>query len=1034
MRSTGFETFHFLSNLFYCVRSALTHQLLNSARSSSCILRGTLALEPITAFVHRSTHTLHPEAEDSRILPYPMRKMRQTVHSLIFLVLFAVVRQTFAWVQPQQPLISRKAVPYSTTTRQLQWASPSLAGTSLAMTREDNVPIDVDNNKNNNNDNKLNLKLLLLDHYDSFTYNLADMLAQICTNPPIVLAADSARSWTELQEIYDLYDLDGIILSPGPGNPATDGKLAINIVEECPDVPILGVCLGHQILGHVYGATVDTAPVPIHGQVRPIVQIVHNNNDDEKEDGYEEDVLWKNIPKELLVTRYHSLAVQLKSLDDVASSPLLRPTAVSPEDGVLMAMQHTKLPHFGVQFHPESIGTVHGKQLIHNFCDICDEHSRSNPNPSRQQQRQARDAVSALAVDESPTTHTATTTAEQQQQQQPPFTVYMHKVESTSMRPDEVMQSFLADNTHTFWLDEAFSDGQSAAISILGASDQRVEYWGREKQKDCQGLFQWKRDATSKTAVPSVKKLDTDILTYLQDQHCHATDAVTLVEFGDDDHKTGNVQLNRLSEDELQDTLPFDYRGGHVGYLGYEVRHDTARYLEEQEHGQHHETSEGKDGLTKASSHPKIPTAAFLWAHRSFVYDHQGAEWYLVGVAPTDESPDSTIDWLRSTTNAMQEWRGLNGSTASTEEAAKKTQVAVPTFTPNRPRETYNRNFDECIEQIRLGESYELCLTNQLETNVKVPGSSPLELYNVLRRRNPAPFSAFLNWNSQSTIPTPEIGTDAAVALCCSSPERFISVKRKRKQLDSSAKDGAASFKLEVEAKPIKGTCARVMPANGRTRTPSEEAEDVERAQTLQSSLKNRAENLMIVDLLRNDMSRVCQTGSVHVAKLMDIESYATVHQMVSTIRGALDPTKASSIDVLKACFPGGSMTGAPKLRTMELIDAMEEGVSRGPYSGCLGYISLNGSMDMNIVIRTAVLTPADGHDAWNISIGAGGAITALSESTDEYEEMILKSSAVVGAVQEWACSSESTPENTAKNTFDSKVAVEGELLETKRV
>jgi para-aminobenzoate synthetase len=325
-------------------------------------------------------------------------------------------------------------------------------------------------------------------------------------------------------------------------------------------------------------------------------------------------------------------------------------------------------------------------------------------------------------------------------------------------------------------------------------------------------------------------------------------------------------------------------------------------------------------------------------------------------------------------------------------------------------------------------------LTNQLETNVKVPGSSPLELYNVLRRRNPAPFSAFLNWNSQSTIPTPEIGTDAAVALCCSSPERFISVKRKRKQLDSSAKDGAASFKLEVEAKPIKGTCARVMPANGRTRTPSEEAEDVERAQTLQSSLKNRAENLMIVDLLRNDMSRVCQTGSVHVAKLMDIESYATVHQMVSTIRGALDPTKASSIDVLKACFPGGSMTGAPKLRTMELIDAMEEGVSRGPYSGCLGYISLNGSMDMNIVIRTAVLTPADGHDAWNISIGAGGAITALSESTDEYEEMILKSSAVVGAVQEWACSSESTPENTAKNTFDSKVAVEGELLETKRV
>jgi para-aminobenzoate synthetase len=171
------------------------------------------------------------------------------------------------------------------------------------MTRDDNVSIDVDAANNIDPEQKLDLKLLLLDHYDSFTYNLADMLAQICTNPPIVLAADSARSWAQLKEMYDLYDLDGIILSPGPGNPATDGKLAIDIVRECPNVPILGVCLGHQILGHVYGATVDTAPVPIHGQVRPIVQVVSNNDDGDNED--EADALWKKIPTELLVTRYH---------------------------------------------------------------------------------------------------------------------------------------------------------------------------------------------------------------------------------------------------------------------------------------------------------------------------------------------------------------------------------------------------------------------------------------------------------------------------------------------------------------------------------------------------------------------------------------------------------------------------------------------------------------------------------------------------------------------------------------------------------
>jgi para-aminobenzoate synthetase len=921
---------------------------------------------------------------------------------------------------------------------------------------------------------KLDLKLLVLDHYDSFTYNLADMLAQSCTKPPVVLAADCARSWEDLQEIYDLYDLDGIILSPGPGNPVSSmtTQLSMDIVQKCPNVPILGVCLGHQILGHVYGATVDTAPVPIHGQVLPIRQLdllvnTVSVNDKSKDD---DDDLWKDIPTDLLVTRYHSLAVQLCNSN--SQSPVLQPTAVSPQDGVLMAMRHVKNPHFGVQFHPESIGTVHGKQLLHNFCNICDNHKRKRTTPSRTRStptstRRSDQLVSVLGRDDADSALDNTASdADAVVLQQSPFTVYITKVPPTcTMRPDQVMQSFLAPHkeTHAFWLDEALADGKTAAVSILGGcnsgSGQRIEYWGPEKPVDCQGLFQWNATCTS-------RKLDTDILTYLQNQHLHATDAVTMVDFNDDSNN-GNVRLNRLLEDELQDVLPFDYRGGHVGYLGYEVRHDTSRYLQEQEHGHHNSREINTDtdkvngngngnvsnlststSTSSSQSNPKIPTAAFMWADRSFVYDHQGGEWYLVGVAPTDGSPDNTMDWLRSTAKAMQEWTGVNGVNGSTSNANNKEEtpadapVSVPTFTPNRPRETYNRNFDECLEQIRLGESYELCLTNQLEANVRVPGSSPLELYSVLRRRNPAPFSAFLNWNGhgQSTTPTcSELETDAAVALCCSSPERFVSVKRKRVQLNNGAtqdgtQDGTASYKLEVEAKPIKGTCARVIPANGKTRTASEQAEDVERAQTLQSSLKNRAENLMIVDLLRNDLSRVCETGSVHVAKLMDIESYATVHQMVSTIRGTLDPSEVCSIDVLKACFPGGSMTGAPKLRTMELLDAMEEGVSRGPYSGCLGYISLNGSMDMNIVIRTAVLTPADECDAWKVSIGAGGAITALSESTDEYEEMMLKSSAVVGAVQEWACPPDSTAENTTKHTFDAKTAMEGQLLDTKRV
>jgi aminodeoxychorismate synthase component I len=261
--------------------------------------------------------------------------------------------------------------------------------------------------------------------------------------------------------------------------------------------------------------------------------------------------------------------------------------------------------------------------------------------------------------------------------------------------------------------------------------------------------------------------------------------------------------------------------------------------------------------------------------------------------------------------------------------------------------EEYLALIEKCKEHIAKGDVYQLCLTNQLTVDTS---SDPFAVFLKLRKSNPAPYSSYIRLGS--------------VSLVSSSPEQFLRVSGD-----------------VVSTKPIKGTRPR-----GK-----DEASDKALALELVSNEKERAENLMIVDLMRNDLGKVSNPSDVVVSKLFDVESYATVHQLVSTVSAILKPG-LGVFDAVAACFPAGSMTGAPKIRAMEILQELEAG-PRGLYSGCFGFISFTGDADLAMTIRTIVF------ENGLATIGIGGGITIDSVAAEELAETKLKARALLQAL-----------------------------------
>ena len=328
----------------------------------------------------------------------------------------------------------------------------------------------------------------------------------------------------------------------------------------------------------------------------------------------------------------------------------------------------------------------------------------------------------------------------------------------------------------------------------------------------------------------------------------------------------------------------------------------------------------------------RYPDAAFLTIERALAFDHAARTVTLLALDDAEGYRDEVLRRL------------------SSDEVARPNPVAgsAPTPTWAYPDATYLDMIAECQRAITEGDAYQLCLTTEARVDVH---PDPLATYLALRASSPTHHGALLRAGRTSVL--------------SASPEQFLSV----------TPDGA------VTTSPIKGTRPR-----GET-----EAGDWRLREQLVSSDKERAENLMIVDLMRNDIARVSKVGSVAVTSLMAVESYAQVHQLVSTVRGEL-AEGMTGVDAIAACFPAGSMTGAPKRSATDILDRIEDR-ARGIYAGAFGYVGFDGTIDLAMVIRSIILDP-DG-----ATIGTGGGITALSVPAEELAEAHLKAAALLGVL-----------------------------------
>jgi para-aminobenzoate synthetase len=833
-------------------------------------------------------------------------------------------------------------------------------------------------------------RILFVDAFDSFTNNIIGLLEKYLQVEVTLVHINDVHVDQNLISILKTFD--AVVVGPGPGHPAN--PLDVGFIDKLwnlDDVhmlPIFGICLGFQSLCLSQGAEIRKLQRARHGIVS---KPTHSNTD-----------IFAGI-SDLEATQYHSLCVNLdgrtKSDPDInnvfweppEAFPSLCPLAWDMTDNVngpiLMAVRHTTKPFWGVQFHPESICTSEeGKQLISNWW----VHAKEWLSDHRRIREEGKDrhTVSSMSTSHGPfvpnitpqiqsTNGIPTSHLAQQLRSivgEEDVVVRWKRYQVASITPTSLIDALGCRSDGVVLLDsQGHSSGRYSIIGLLSPdTTMKVTYKVSDRTLRY-GIEQFSKTTLHLNSIDNVWPLLQEALD-LHDPRNQESSSPSSTESdifpeGMDQSVTSHLPLES----------PF--WGGFMGYISYEAGLDT---IDVEPHASCAESG--------------IPDINFAFIHRSVVIDHAMGHVYVQSLLPHDWTwilkSGKTIEDLGSQPNLSQ--NGLAHVKEAEQRDIDALDKALSNTRVTRPEErTYRSKVLRCQESLASGDSYELCLTDETEVTIGASngrtGLNPWMLYKRLRQNNPAPFGAFMHLSD--------------VIVVSSSPERFLRWTR----------DGACQFR------PIKGT---VKKSSDMTR---------ERACAILSSSKERAENLMIVDLIRHDLSGVIGADKTWVSKLMVIEEYETVYQLVSVIEGQLpdpdlDRDGPRGLDVLKSSLPPGSMTGAPKKRSCEILTEIEQR-PRGVYSGVLGYMDIGGAGDFSVVIRTAVRYN-DRCQEWeerNVSvdtdnrreaintktkrafaspqyaevwcIGAGGAVTIQSTDKGEFLEMEVKSSSVLGAL-----------------------------------